>query len=233
MATALARGRGSVPYAELVVAGQRVLLLHLRGELERVSELLLDLTPRFEVGLGGTAALTRAVQVASLLWLGHRADAERHYEALAASDFAEVERDENWLLTLQIVAEVAAELGDRRRGQRLYAALEPHADLLVSHDLVRVATGSVEAVLGRLALLDGRVDASIAHYERGAERCRRAGLAPALGLAQVGLARALFEHGRRGDAERARGILAELLAGAPSLARRQAVELRERTPKAS
>jgi hypothetical protein len=225
MATALARGRGTVPYAELVVAGQRVFLLNLRGELERVAELVLELAPRFETGFGGTQGLNRAIEAASLLWVGRREDAERRYDALAARDFADLERDENWLLTLQIVAEVAAELGDRRRGEILYAWLRPHAELLVSHDLIRVASGSVEAVLGRLALLGGRADEAIAHYERAAERAEAAGLAPGLGLARVGLARALVARSGRGDRERARRLLAGVLAGGPSLARRQAVEL--------
>ncbi len=233
MDTALARGRGTVPYAELVVAGQRVLLLHLRGELERVSQLVLELASRFETGFGGAASLNRSVQVASLLWLGRREEAQIRYEELAARDFAELERDENWLLTLQIVAEIASELGDRRRGELLYASLRPHAELMVSHDLVRVVTGSVEAVLGRLALLGGRPDAAIAHYERAAARAEAAGLVPALGLAQVGLARALLARGRRGECSRARGLLAAVLAGGPSLARRQAQELRARAQKAS
>jgi DNA-binding winged helix-turn-helix (wHTH) protein len=232
METALALGRGTVPYAELVVAGQRVFLLHLRGELERVAELLLELAPHFETGFGGTQGLNRAIQVASSLWLGRRDDAQRRYDALAARDFAELERDENWLLTLQIVAEVASELGDRRRGEILYGWLRPHAELLVSHDLIRVATGSVEAVLGRLALLGGRADEAIAHYERAGERAEAAGLAPALGLARVGLARSLLARRGRGDRERARRLLAGVLAGGPGLARRQARELAGPAPKA-
>jgi DNA-binding winged helix-turn-helix (wHTH) protein len=232
MRLALERGRGTVPYAELVVAGQRVFLLHLQGELERVSEIVLELAPRLEAGFGGAQGLNRAVQGASLLWLGRRADAERRYEELAARDFAELERDENWLLTLQIVAELASELGDRGRGELLYAWLRPHAQLLVSHDLIRVATGSVEAVLGRLALLLSLPERAIAHYERALECARAAGLAPALGLAQMGLARALLARAGRGERERARGLLAGVLAGGPSLARRQALELRKGAAKA-
>jgi hypothetical protein len=232
METALARGRGTVPYAELVVAGQRVFLLNLRGELERVSELVLELGARFEAGFGGAAFLTRAVQVASLLWLGRRGEAQRRYEELAAGDFAELERDENWLMTLQLLVEIASELGDRRRGELLHAALLPHAGLFVSHDLIRVATGSVEALLGRLALLGDRAEAAVAHYERAAARAEATDLAPALGLARVGLARALLARGGRGARERARGLLADVLAGGPSLARRQAEELRRRAPKA-
>jgi tetratricopeptide (TPR) repeat protein len=232
MTTALERGRGTVPYAELVVAGQRVFLLQLRGELERVSELVLGLASRFEE-FGGTGNLNRSIEVASLLWLGRREEAQRRYEELAARDFADLERDENWLLTLQIVAELASELGDRRRGELLYASLEPHAGLMVSHDLIRVVTGSVETVLGRLALLGGRPEAAVAHYERAIERDEAAGLAPGLALARVGLARALLARRGRGERERARDLLAGVLAGGPSLARRHALELGERASKAS
>jgi hypothetical protein len=136
-------------------------------------------------------------------------------------------------LTLQIVAELASELGERRRGDLVYASLEPHAGLMVSHDLIRVVTGSVEAVLGRLALLGGRCDAAVAHYERAALRDEAAGLLPALGQAKVGLARALLARRGRGERERARDLLADVAAGGPGLARRQALELGERASKTS
>jgi DNA-binding winged helix-turn-helix (wHTH) protein/tetratricopeptide (TPR) repeat protein len=225
MRVALERGRGTVPFAELVVMGQRVFLMHLRGELEQVAELVLEVGSLLDSGFGGTLALTRAVEVAALARVGRGDEARERYEELAARDFAELERDENWLLTLQLLSELVSELGDRRRGELLYAWLAPHAGLMVSHDLIRVVTGSVEGVLGRLALLAGRSDAAIAHYERAIRRDAAAGLAPGLGLAQVGLARALLARGGRAGSERAQELLADVLSGGPNLARRHAREL--------
>ena len=231
MQTAQERGRASVPYADGVCTGQRLLLLLLRGELEQAAQLIASGADRL-AGFAGTEPLLRSMQIRFLLVQGRVEPARVAWEALGARDFLDLERDEHWLFTIEALTEAAAELGDARRGAILYAALEPYAALLVSHDLVRVATATVEGLLGRLALACDRPDAALAHAEAGEARARAAGLLPALGQAQSVRAAALLRRGARGDRARARRLLAELDARGPSLARRRARPLLEAAEKA-
>jgi hypothetical protein len=209
MEIAQERGRASVPYADGVFLGQRLLLLTLRGELEAAAELVVGAVDPLAQRFAGIAPLQRAMEIRSLLALGRAG-----------------------LFTVDALSEVATELGDARRGAVLYAALEPYESLLVSHDLVRVATATVAGLRGGLALLCDRTDAAIAHAEAGAERARAAGLLPALGQAQAVCAAALLRRGARGDRARARRLLAELEARGPSRALRSARSLREAAAKA-
>ena len=188
-----ARGRGTIPYADSVFAGQVLLLLFMRGELERAAEVGLSLGDALGRQFAGAGLLNQAMAVNALLWTGRREEARRGYEAFAARDFADLERDEHWLLALDVIADLAVEFEDRRRGEILYAMLLPYRGLLISHDLLRVVTETAEGLLGMLALLTNRVDEALAHYERAVERAEGLGLAPALRLAQQGLARARQE----------------------------------------
>ena len=73
---------------------------------------------------------------------------------------------------LAIASEACAHLGDRRRAESLYELLLPYADLLVSHQHMRVYTGSMQYVLGRLAQTRGERERAAAHYEAALESNR-------------------------------------------------------------
>jgi len=220
-----ARGRGTIPYADSVFAGQVVLLLFMRGEFERAAEVARSLGDQLGRQFAGAGLLNQALAVNSLLWAGRREEARRGYEAFAARDFADLERDEHWFLALDVVADLAVEFEDRRRGEILHAMLLPYRGLLISHDLLRVVTETAEGLLGLLALLADRVDDAIAHYERALERAAGLGLAPLLDQAKLGLARSLRRRAAVGDGVRARRLLADVLSGPPSGARRNAESL--------
>jgi hypothetical protein len=87
---------------------------------------------------------------------------------------------------------------------------------------MRVVTETAESVLGQLALQGGRIEDALDHYQRAHERAEALGLAPSLGQAKLGLARAWLRRGASGDRERAEGRLAELAAGPPIAAREDA-----------
>ena len=59
---------------------------------------------------------------------------------------------------------------DAPRAAALRACLEPYAELFVVHDLVRATAGSVESLLGELALVQREPDRAVAHYEHALER---------------------------------------------------------------
>ncbi len=184
-----ARGRGTIPYADFVFAGQVVVLLFLKGELDRVAEVALSLGPMFGERFAGAGRVSEALAAVSLHRVGRRDEAREHYERLALHDFADIERDEHWLITLDTIADLVLEFGDARRAAILYELLSPYRALLIAHDLLRVVTEPVEAVLGMLALAAGRAGEALAHYEAALARAEEIGLRPAQALARDGLAR--------------------------------------------
>jgi tetratricopeptide (TPR) repeat protein len=88
------------------------------------------------------------------------ATAAEAYGGFAASGFA-VPRDTNRLLTLAVLAHVAADLGDRRGGEVLQPLLAPHLGETVVLDCYGgggATWGPVSHALARLARLGGRHD---------------------------------------------------------------------------
>lgn len=217
---ALERGRGSVAFAELVFAGQVYWLLSLKGESDRVAGAVLALGERFRQEFGGVDPLIDTLRALGHASLGEREDARRHFDALAADGFGRFERDEHWLLCMGALANLAFHLGDARRGEELYALLAPYSERVVSHDLLRTVAGSVHGVLGELAVLTGRHDEAVAHYERALEVEDALGARPAFHASEAGLARALRARAAPGDGERARELLASAEAGLGALGAR-------------
>jgi tetratricopeptide (TPR) repeat protein len=93
------------------------------GELEEMAKGLIAQYPRIPAWR------------AALAWLymdqGREADARHIFEELAAPDFADLPRDLFWLISVSLLSEVCAFLGDADRAPRLYELLLPHADRCV------------------------------------------------------------------------------------------------------
>jgi tetratricopeptide (TPR) repeat protein len=210
---AVVRGRGTIPFASSVFAGQILVLFFLRGDHDRVAEIARALDGELAQRFAGTRAVNEALAVVGQRHMGRIEDARRRYDALATHDFADLERDEHWLTTLDVLADLAVGFEDTPRCETLYRTLLPYRALLISHDLMRVVTETAEGVLGQLALQCGRVEDALDHYERAHERAEGLGLAPALGQAKLGLARAWLRRGASGDRVRAERQLAEIAAG--------------------
>ena len=96
-------------------------------------------------------------------------------------------------MTVSIAAEACAYLGDQRRAETLYELLLPYADLVVSHQHMRVYLGSVEYVLGRLAETRGERERAAIHYQAAIESNQRIGARPHLARTQYAYARMLLE----------------------------------------
>ena len=171
-ATRSRRGRGRVPYAQVIYDAHTLWMRFQRGD---------------HTGLGASAALLEGI---SRYWKGSetldarraRADrarrrpprrrARQRSTRSRRAGLASLERDEHFLLTAAILSDLILELGDRERAAELYDALLPYAHLLAFHDLLRTFAGSVSGELGELALVLGRHDAAVAHYEEALERER-------------------------------------------------------------
>ena len=130
---------------------------------------------------------------------------------LAAGEMA---MDVNWLQAC-LLAEAAADVGDREAAARVHERLEPYADLFA---VVARGAGcycSTELYLGRTAATAGRLDEAEARMRRAVAINDAAGCAAFAAVALLRLGELLAE---RGDEVAAREVLAETVARAEGLA---------------
>jgi eukaryotic-like serine/threonine-protein kinase len=133
--------------------------------------------------------------------LGREAEARARFEALASEDFAGVPFNEEWLLSLSLLAETASSLCDAARAQVLYRKLLPYADR-VAVGIPEISLGSVARYLGLLASTIGLEDAE-RHFEEAMAVNGRIGARPWLAHTQHDFARLAVER----DPERAQELL--------------------------
>ncbi len=201
---AFAYGDGVVPFAAMTCMGQRYWSRQLRGDhidhAVDASELihLLDDTLMPED--------MRDVFVAMIRYSGH-GDAEGAREMFSFDRARALERDENWLLVMATIGEMAIDLGDREMVDWIYDAMLPYEELITMHDLIRVGRGAVAHPLGLFAVARGDLDAAVAHFERAIEIEDRARMRFARVQSELGLVGALDRRGGPGDARRAQVVL--------------------------
>jgi len=216
LADALELGRDRVPYAQVLYDAHALWMRFQRGERQGLGEslaLLEGLSRHWK----GAENVTRAAIALVALDEGRDGDARRLLDEIAGPGLAALERDEHFLLTTAILSDLILWLGDRARAAELYDALRPYARLFAFHDLLRTFAGSVSGELGELALVLGRHDEGVAHYEAALAQERRVGARAAALSSQFGLARVLHARGGPGDEKRARALLAEAEAAAEPL----------------
>ena len=216
----VAQGRGTVPYAEAVVAGHRLMLRHARGD-EIPEEQIGSSLSRIATYLGGAAP--RVVESGVVLWMlrsGRSEEVRDRYEALVARNFKDFERNESWLLALSFHADIAMLLDDSSRAEQIDALIAPYADLFVTQDVFGAVMKSVASVRSTLALTLGCLSEAIDFGEEAEARESAAGLVPALLWTRSRLADAFERRGRRGDAARARELRAHVQRGAREIGSR-------------
>jgi hypothetical protein len=149
---------------------------------------------------------------------GREGEARAELDWLAARDFADLPRDQQWLCNLALLAMACQRLGDRRRAAVVYELLLPCAGRLVP--TTRLAVGCLGAVshyLGILAAALGRWEAAAGHLAEAVATNTRAGAVPFLALSRFEHARALRARGAPGDRELASEQLAQAAATARAL----------------
>ena len=216
------------PGAMAIAQGQSIWLAGERGELHESFgagfQFLLDYYPP-------AATALRAGEAAFLAEAGSP-EARDRFEALAAHDFADIPRDEHWLVTLTILAQACAALPDARRAATLYELLLPFAQRNIVHDLLRTYNGSASLHLALLAHAMGKLDAAARHFEDALVMNARIGGRPFLARTQTAYARMLLERGRVADRRRAAALLDQAQACIDELGLvevgRRAAELRGR-----
>jgi DNA-binding SARP family transcriptional activator len=142
--------------------------------------------------------------------LGHFDHARDAFETLASDSFAKLPFDEEWLVSMGMLAETARALRDAERARVLYELLLPYGDR-VAVSYPEVGTGVVLRYLGILAETMHRSDRAERHFEDAIAMCERIGARSWLAHARHDLAALLLAHGRGGDSERGRLLLSQAL----------------------
>jgi DNA-binding SARP family transcriptional activator len=213
-------GREAMPWNAAVVRRMQTFVLRgLQGRLEDIETDVCSAIKEY-----ASYPVWRAVRVSLYAGLGREAETRAAFEDVAADRFAVVEHDEEWLLSMVLIAEGCAMLGDAERAETLYERLAPYAHRNVMAE-AEVALGSTGRALGNLAATLGRGDEAARHFTHAADVNRRAGALP-------WAAHALYDHAlmpvaRRGGTrhllEEARRLYES--AGMPTWAQRAASRL--------
>jgi YVTN family beta-propeller protein len=185
---------------------QLYLLRREQGRLSEVEALL-----RRASAESRTYPILRCALANMLGELGSTREARFEFEALAAEDFAQIPFDEEWAVSVCLLAETSARLGDRDRAATLYELLAPYADR-VTISYTEISLGPVARYLGILAEAIGRDDDAERHFRDSLELSERIGARPWLAHSQHDLARLLLARRQPGDAEDAAELLRSALA---------------------
>jgi len=218
-AEALAGGeRAQEPVSAMFHAIQDLLLRRLRLNDEDRARLVAMTAQLTELAKNyPTIPAWRCSLAATHAALGDEAEARAAFEPLAAAGFENLPFDIQWVISLTLLAEAAAFLGDVPRAEQLYELLLPYDGLTVVAGRAAACQGPVARLLGRLAQAAGRADDAERHLRESLALCERMGYRPFIAINRVELARLLLEGGRRERRDEALRLLAEALATAQEL----------------
>jgi len=181
----------------------RLQLYVLRRELGRLDEL--DELVGFAVAAYPTYPIWRCVRTNMLAELGSSAAARTELDALGANSFAAIPFDEEWEISLCLLAEAAARLGDRDHAETLHDLLASYGER-VATGYPEISLGPIARFLGILSSTTGRWDDAEQHLLRAIELSERIGARPSLARAQENYGQVLVWRGRPEDADRARAL---------------------------
>jgi class 3 adenylate cyclase/tetratricopeptide (TPR) repeat protein len=143
---------------------------------------------------------------------GPAEDAREHFEIAAANDFADLPRDTTWLLTLTMLTQAAAALGDTPRAALLYDLFAPYDSRTIVAGPAIVCHGSAAHYLGILAATIGRTDDAARHFTDAIEMHERMGALPYLAHSLREYAGLASRSDAAADRERASEMLGRALA---------------------
>jgi len=209
--SALRFGASSVPWDAVVFS--RVQLFALRSEDRRLTEM--EPAIRRSAAEFPTRPLFRCLLARLFAELGEEDQARSVFEPLAADRFAGIPVNNDLLLSLSHLAEVAWFLRDADRGALLHGLLLPYCGLVV--DTLESSTGAVDRYLGLTAMTAGDLQAAERHLQDALQLNDRIGARPWTARTQRDLASVLLARDRPGDREQAVGLLASALGTARRL----------------
>jgi DNA-binding SARP family transcriptional activator/tetratricopeptide (TPR) repeat protein len=193
-------GRDAMPWNAAVVARlQRFVLRGLQGRLEEVEADVCSAVKEY-----ASYPVWRAVRVSLYAGLRREAETRAALDDVAGEGFAIVQQDEEWLLSMVLIADGCAMLRDLEHSETLYQRLAPYAQRNVMAE-AELALGSTGRAIANLAATLGRHDEAMRHFKHAADVNRRAGAIP-------WAAHALHDHARMLIARPTRGEVDELQA---------------------
>ena len=148
------------------------------------------------------------------LELDREEEARAEFEALAGAGFDTLPRDANWLIATTLLAEVCGRLGDAERAEELYALLLPYAGRNVVVGRAATCNGSASRLLGTLAAVRGEWAPAEGHFAAALALHEAMGARPFSARTPVAWAKMELA---RGDAARARELLADAIVEADAL----------------
>jgi tetratricopeptide (TPR) repeat protein len=195
-------GEQALRWSAAVAHGLQLYLLRReQGRLEEVEELVRRGTTDYP-----TYPIWRCVLANMLAEQGSTAEAMTQLEELAADGFKGIPFDEEWEVSLCLLSETAARLGDRDQAEMLYELLLPYADK-VALSYPEISLGPISRFLGVLASTISHYDDAARHFDDALAMNERIGARPWLAHAQDDYAHMLLRRGEPGDAENAQRLL--------------------------
>ena len=209
--SALRFGGGSMPWDAVIFS--RVQRFALRLEDGRLAEL--EPVIRRSVEEFPTRPLFGCLLARLLTELGDQDQARPVFEQLAAGRFGGIPVNNDLLLSLSHLAEVAWFLRDAGSGAVLHALLLPYRGLVV--DTQETSTGAVDRYLGLAALTAGDLPAAERHLRDALDLNTRIGARPWTARTQADLAGLLLARDQPGDRDQAIELLKAALGTAGRL----------------
>ena len=133
-------------------------------------------------------------------------EAEALLHELTRRDLSNWHVDEEWLLSICLLADTCAILGDADRAAPLYELLLPYGSLNAVA-VPELALDSSSRPLGILATLLGRFEEAARHFEEALRMNETMGARASLAHTQKDYARMLLRRSSQGDQERAEKLL--------------------------
>jgi len=202
VADALSLGERAQPWSAVVAhVLQLFLLRRLQGRLDEVEELIRSAAANYR-----TYSIFQCALPFTLLETGNETESRHLFDLLAQDDLAGLPFDENWLVSMSLLAETARSLDDSRRATILYDKLLPYHDR-VAISYSEISTGSVSRYLGLLASTVSQWDAAARYFEEALAMNKRIGARPWLAYTSEDYGRMLLKQRLPGRAERAEELL--------------------------
>ena len=156
--------------------------------------------------------------------MGKEEEAREELDRLAVNGFRDLPVDANWLVSMGLLADTCALLGDERYAPMLYELLSPYAGRCVVAGIGVSCVGAASRHVGLLATLMGRTDEAEKHFKDALELNARIGAPPWVALTQQWYSQMLLARDEPGDREKALELVSQALDTAQEVGMKALVE---------
>ena len=183
------------PSVEGLYGAFELCLCYTRGDSLRDRSRTKELSGFLEVAAQIQMPIAHATIAASMICAGDLNEAARMARRLTG-EVHEWPMDGRWIVTVAMLANVVADVGDQECAERLYPVLEPFAGLSIAGGAGTVeCEGSVSRPLGRLAAACGRFDVAERHLGDAIAFDEQTGARPFAAMSRMYLAGVLHALG--------------------------------------